>query len=434
MKKVCVVGLGYIGLPTAVMFANHEYMVHGVDVDAKTIKLLSSGQIHIEEPFLQEYLNSALEKGTFTVSNKPETADMFIIAVPSPIAEDKTANMDYIKAATKSIVPFVKKGDLVVLESTVPPRTVLDVMMPILEETDLELGTELLISHSPERVIPGKVFEELVKNNRIIGGLTEESAERTVSFYESFVKGEFYLTDVTTAEMVKVMENTYRDVNIAFANEIAKISESLGVDAWEAISLANQHPRVNIHTPGPGVGGHCIAVDPWFLVEKETELSRIIQMSRFTNDSMPSFTADKIEEMVHDIPNAKIAVFGLAFKGNIDDIRESPSMDVLAGLRAKSLTYSAFDPHVKENKVPFQTQSMEEALKDADVVVVLTDHNMFKKLDPKLVGRAMRHRIVFDTKNAIDRVGYEAAGFQVFRLGDGKRNPKKILKNEFTSN
>lgn len=424
MKKICVVGLGYIGLPTSVMFANHGYMVHGVDVNQRAVDLLSKGQIHIEEPFLQEYLTNAIEKGTFTVSTSPEEADMFIIAVPSPIAEDKTANMEYIRAATESIVPFVKKGDLVVLESTVPPRTVLDLMVPILETSKLELGSELFVSHSPERVIPGKVFEELVKNDRIVGGLNVESAEITIEYYKSFVKGDFFITDATTAEMVKVMENTYRDVNIAFANEIAKISDRVGVNAWEAIDLANHHPRVNIHKPGPGVGGHCIAVDPWFLVEKEKDLSKIIHLSRQTNDGMPEYTVQKIQEIASHIEKPKVAVLGLAFKGNIDDIRESPSMEVLTQLQEYGVNYTAYDPHVKENKVTGQTQSLDEAVSDADLIVILTDHQIFKDYQPEQLGATMENKIIFDTKNAINRAAYENAGFKVYRLGDGKENPK----------
>lgn len=425
MKKICVLGLGYIGLPTSVMFANHGYMVHGVDISERAVALLSKGQVHIEEPLLQDYLNRALEKETFTVSTVPEEADMFIIAVPSPIAEDKTANMDYIKAATKSIVPFLKKGDLVVLESTVPPRTVLDVMVPILNESGLELGTDLYVSHSPERVIPGKVFEELVKNDRIVGGLNDKSAEMTIEYYKSFVKGDFFITDATTAEMVKVMENTYRDVNIAFANEIAKISDQVGVDAWEAIDLANHHPRVNIHKPGPGVGGHCIAVDPWFLVEKQKELSKIILLSRQTNDAMPEYVVETIQEIVGQVENPKVAILGLAFKGNIDDIRESPSMEILEHLRAANVNYTAYDPHVKENKVIGQTQSLDEAIQNVDLVVILTDHQIFKDYLPEQLGANMANKIIFDTKNVMNRTAYETAGFSVYRLGDGKRNPEK---------
>ena len=425
MKKICVVGLGYIGLPTAVMFANHGYQVLGVDVSERAINLLSKGQVHIEEPGLQEYLTKSLVGGTFTVSTTPEEADMFIVAVPSPITADKTADMKYIEAATASIVPFLKKGDLVVLESTVPPRTVMDVMMPILAESNLEFGTELFVSHSPERVIPGKVFEELVNNSRIIGGINAESAERTREFYLSFVKGEFHMTDVTTAEMVKVIENTYRDVNIAFANEIAKMSENLGVNAWEAISLANHHPRVNIHFPGPGVGGHCIAVDPWFLVEKQTELAKIIHLSRLTNDGMPSFTVNKTLEILksNHVRNPRVVVLGLTFKSNIDDVRESPSMEIVEKLSHEDVNLVSFDPHVLENKVPSQTQSFEDAITHADTLVILTDHDYFKKLNPHTLAELMTTRIVLDTKNCINREEWEAAGFTVYKLGDGKGNP-----------
>jgi len=425
LKKICVVGLGYIGLPTAVMFANHGYQVLGVDVSERAINLLSKGQVHIEEPGLQDYLTKALVGGTFTVSTTPEEADMFIVAVPSPITSQKTADMKYIEAATASIVPFLKKGDLVVLESTVPPRTVMDVMMPILAEANLEFGTELFVSHSPERVIPGKVFEELVNNSRIIGGINKESAERTREFYLSFVKGEFHMTDVTTAEMVKVMENTFRDVNIAFANEIAKMSENLGVNAWEAISLANHHPRVNIHFPGPGVGGHCIAVDPWFLVEKQNELAKIIHLSRLTNDGMPNFTVNKTLEILksNHIRNPRVAVLGLTFKSNIDDVRESPSMEIVEKLSHEDVNLVSFDPHVLENKVPSQTQSFEDAITHADTLVILTDHDYFKKMNPHTIAELMTTRIVLDTKNCIDRQEWEAAGFTVYKLGDGKGNP-----------
>ncbi|QBP41775.1 nucleotide sugar dehydrogenase [Paenisporosarcina antarctica] len=425
MKKICVIGLGYIGLPTAVMFANHGYQVLGVDVSERAINLLSKGQVHIEEPGLQGYLNNALVQGTFTVSTTPEEADMFIVAVPSPITAEKTADMKYIESATASIVPFLKKGDLVVLESTVPPRTVMDVMIPILEQSKLEMGIELFISHSPERVIPGKVFEELVNNSRIIGGFNLESAERTKEFYQSFVKGEFHITDVTTAEMVKVIENTFRDVNIAFANELAKMSENLGVNAWEAISLANHHPRVNIHYPGPGVGGHCIAVDPWFLVEKQSELAKIIYLSRVTNDGMPKFTVEKILEIsrLNQIDNPRVSVLGLTFKANIDDIRESPSMEIVEQLSHEDIDLVSFDPHVKENKVPSQTQGFDEAITDSDIVVILTNHDYFTKINPHNIAELMSHPIVLDTKNAIDRKQWEDAGFTVYKLGDGKGNP-----------
>ncbi|MED3950763.1 nucleotide sugar dehydrogenase [Priestia aryabhattai] len=421
-KKLCVVGLGYIGLPTAVMFANHGLYVHGVDVNEKAVELIKNKQLHIEENGLQERLESAVDNGHFTVGTTAEEADIFIIAVPSPINEDKTANLNYVREATKSIVPYVRKGNLVILESTVPPRTVEDVMLPVLKETGLELGSELFVSHSPERVIPGKVFEELVNNDRIVGGINEESSRLTVELYKKFVKGNIHVTDATTAEMVKVIENTYRDVNIAFANELAKISEKIGVNAWEAIKLANYHPRVNIHLPGPGVGGHCIAVDPWFLTELQPELAKIISLSRQTNDSMPEYTALKTKSLLDEkgIQHGRVAVLGLAFKGNIDDMRESPSTDVLHHLEKLGVDYTAFDPHIKENKIERQTQSLDEAVAHADVILILTDHNEFKELLPSAVENHMRTKIIFDTKNCIQRDQWKAAGFDVVLLGDSK--------------
>ncbi|WP_176585216.1 nucleotide sugar dehydrogenase [Priestia megaterium] len=421
-KKLCVVGLGYIGLPTAVMFANHGLYVHGVDVNEKAVELIKNKQLHIEENGLQERLELAVDNGHFTVGTTAEEADIFIIAVPSPINEDKTANLNYVREATKSIVPYVRKGNLVILESTVPPRTVEDVMLPVLKETGLELGSELFVSHSPERVIPGKVFEELVNNDRIVGGINKESSRLTVELYKTFVKGNIHVTDATTAEMVKVIENTYRDVNIAFANELAKISEKIGVNAWEAIKLANYHPRVNIHLPGPGVGGHCIAVDPWFLTELQPELAKIISLSRHTNDSMPEYTALKTKSLLDEkgIQHGRVAVLGLAFKGNIDDMRESPSTDVLHHLEKLGVDYTAFDPHIKENKIERQTQSLDEAVAHADVILILTDHNEFKELLPSAVENHMRTKVIFDTKNCIQRDQWKAAGFDVVLLGDSK--------------
>ncbi|MBU8881100.1 nucleotide sugar dehydrogenase [Bacillus sp. FJAT-29790] len=421
-KKLCVIGLGYIGLPTAVMFANHGVKVHGVDINEKAVALIRNKQLHIEENGLQDRLNTAVDSGHFTVSTAPEEADVFIIAVPSPINADKTANLDYVRMATESIVPLVKKGNLVILESTVPPRTVEDVMMPVLEKTGLEIGTDLYISHSPERVIPGKVFEELVNNDRIVGGINEESSRLTEELYRIFVKGNIHITDATTAEMVKIIENTYRDVNIAFANELAKISDQVGVNAWEAIKLANYHPRVNIHLPGPGVGGHCIAVDPWFLVELQPELAKIVHLARKTNDSMPEYTARQVKSFLDkkNIAHGRVAVFGLSFKANIDDMRESPAMEVLKHLEELGIDYTAYDPHIKENNFSRQTQNIEEAVKHADLIIVLTDHNEFKAMNPEAFADQLRGKHIFDTKNCIVRPVWEKAGFEVTVLGDSK--------------
>ncbi len=421
-KSICVVGLGYIGLPTAVMFANHGHQVHGVDVNEKAIAMIQNKQLHIEENGLQERLNKAIDSGALTASTKPIKADVFIIAVPSPIKADKTADLEYVRKATASTVPFLEKGNLVILESTVPPRTVEDVMMPELIKSNLEIGRELFVSHSPERVIPGKVFQELVSNDRIIGGINEESARQTTELYKSFVEGEMHETDATTAELVKVMENTYRDVNIAFANELAKISQNIGVNVWEAIKLANFHPRVNIHFPGPGVGGHCIAVDPWFLVELDPEQAKIIHLARQTNDGMPSYTAQMTADILNakGIKDPKIAVLGLAFKGNIDDMRESPSVEVVEQMCDRQMNLMAFDPHIKVNNLPEQTQKLDEALSGASAILILTDHQAFKNIDPEDIKAQMKNHIIIDTKNCIDRVKWESAGFDVYVLGDAK--------------
>lgn len=419
-KSICVVGLGYIGLPTAVMFANHGVKVHGVDVNPAAVKSIQEKKLHIEENGLQERLNKAVDEGFLTASTTPVEADVFIVAVPSPINPDNTANLEYVRQATASIVPFLKKGNLVILESTVPPKTVEHIMLPELIKANLEFGVDLFVSHSPERVIPGRIFEELVNNDRIVGGIDETSAQMTKELYQTFVNGTIHLTDATTAELVKVMENTYRDVNIAFANELAKLAEKLDVNIWEAIKFANYHPRVNVHFPGPGVGGHCIAVDPWFLVELGGETAQIIHLSRNTNDSMPSFTAQKTQAILNQnkIAGGKVAVLGLAFKGNVDDMRESPSTIVIDELQNLGLDVISYDPHIKENKHATQTQSLEEATKDADIILVLTDHNEFKAMNAADI--TVKSKIVFDTKNCLKRDNWEEAGFQFHLLGDAK--------------
>ncbi|KYG90266.1 MULTISPECIES: nucleotide sugar dehydrogenase [Metasolibacillus] len=419
-KSICVIGLGYIGLPTAVMFANYGVKVHGVDLNPAAVKSIQEKRLHIEEEGLQERLNKAVDEGLLTASTSPQEADVFIVAVPSPINPDNTANLEYVRQATASIVPYIKEGNLVILESTVPPKTVEHIMLPELVKSGLEIGTQIYVAHSPERVIPGRIFEELVKNDRIVGGINEKSAQLTKELYETFVEGTIHLTDATTAELVKVMENTYRDVNIAFANELAKMAEKLDVNIWEAIKFANYHPRVNVHFPGPGVGGHCIAVDPWFLVEIGGGQAEIIHLSRNTNDGMPSYTAQKTQAILNqnNIAGATVGVLGLAFKGNVDDMRESPSTAVINELQNLGLKVVSFDPHIKENKHATQTQSFEEVVGVADILLCLTDHNEFKVLNPETL--ASHNKIVFDTKNCLNRAKWEQAGYQFHLLGDAK--------------
>lgn len=421
-KKLCVVGLGYIGLPTAVMFADCGIRVLGVDVNEEVVNRLNKKQLHIEEPGLPERLQAVVDKGLFRAATSPEEADAYILAVPTPIREDKTANLEYVRSAARSIVPFLRPGNLVILESTVPPRTVEDVLLPVLKESNLAIGEELFVAHSPERVIPGRLFAELVNNDRIVGGINRRSAEMAVEWYRAFVKGTIHITDATTAELVKVMENTYRDVNIALANELAQIAEKVGVDIWEAIQLANCHPRVNVHFPGPGVGGHCIAVDPWFIVEQAPELAKLIRLSRQINDGMPTVVANKVKFLVQSLglDHPKIAVWGLAFKGDIDDMRESPALYVIKALEANGYDYTVFDPHIHDSRVPKQVHRIDESVRGADMILVLTDHSYYKQVDVAKIKERMNHHYVIDTRHLLNREEWRQAGFTYLQLGDGK--------------
>lgn len=414
--KLCVMGLGYIGLPTAVMFAKHGVQVHGVDVNEKVISMLQNKELHIEEPGLKEMMAEVMDAGNLTVSTNADYADAFIIAVPTPINADKTANLNYVASATEMILPFVQKGNLVILESTVPPKTVENIMLPILEKSGLEIGEELFISHSPERVLPGKLFEELVENDRIVGGINEKSSEMTVELYKRFVKGTIHVTDSTTAEMVKLMENTYRDVNIAFANELARIAEKVGFNVWEAIDLANCHPRVNIHKPGPGVGGHCIAVDPWFIIEQAPEQSKLVSLSRDINDTTPYHVADSIVNLVKDEENPTVTVLGLAFKGNIDDMRESPSVEIVHYLQKQGLNLKIYDPYVTDT-IEGKVETIEEAVSNSNLAVILTDHNVFKELDFESLQKLMKNAVIYDTRNVIDKEKLTNLGYKVLTIG-----------------
>ena len=427
--ELCVIGLGYIGLPTAVMFAKHGVSVHGVDINPEIINKLTNGNIHIEEPGLQEMLNEVIDSQHISFGTSPKEADAFIISVPTPVNVDKSANVDYVIEATRSIVPYLKKGDLVVLESTVPPRTIEDVVLPVLKETGFDVKNDLFVSHSPERVLPGHLLEELVANDRIVGGINQESSIRTADLYRRFVKGNIHLTDSTTAEMVKLMENTYRDVNIAFANEMAKIAEYVGFDVWKAIELANCHPRVNIHKPGPGVGGHCIAVDPWFIYESAPSLANLIHLSRTTNDSMPSYIVDLVKKIVPpDASRPTVAVLGLAFKGNIDDMRESPSIEIINALK-ENYNVTIYDPHVK---LPFEgkVNTIEQAIENATAMLILTDHSEFSVIDPSKVKTVMMGNVVIDTRNIVDYEKWKSAGFNVITLGKPYIRSTQLILDE----
>lgn len=399
-KKMCVLGLGYIGLPTSAMFAKSGWEVLGVDVNPSIVEKLNNGDIHIEEEGLDKIVYEQVQKGTLKASLKPSNADCFIIAVPTPNNDNRSANLDYVIEATKSISPYINRGNTVIVESTIPPRTVDDVVAPILEQTGLSVGEDIYLAHCPERVLPGRILIELVENTRVVGGVNQKSAEKAAEIYKSFVQGEIILTSALSAEMSKLMENTYRDVNIALANELAKISERLGINTLEVIELANHHPRVNIHLPGPGVGGHCLAVDPYFIIEKAKEESVLISKAREINNSMPEFVVQQIQKIVPD-QKAKISVFGLAYKGNIDDIRESPALEIVNLLQQIGYSIGLYDPHVSQDKINYLMSSFEDAIEGAHCIVVLTDHNEFKQLNEEKLIKLMMEPNVFDTKNCV---------------------------------
>ena len=327
-KHICIIGLGYIGLPTASTFAKFGIRVTGVDNNSEVLEALQQGKVHIYEPGLSEMVSAAIKSGNLSVSAKPVEADAFIIAVPTPFYGEKKADLSFVRSAAESIVPVLREGNLVVLESTSPPLTTVDVVRPILEKSGLKAGVDFKLAYSPERVLPGQILKELIENARVIGGVDRSSAEAGRDLYGTFVKGDILLTDATTSEMVKLMENTYRDVNIAIANEFSRLADRFGVDVWEAIQIANRHPRVKILNPGPGVGGHCISVDPWFFVEAAPDLTPLIHTARKVNDSQPEFVLKIIERALGTLKGKRIAVLGLAFKPDVDDLRESPAIDV----------------------------------------------------------------------------------------------------------
>lgn len=415
--KICVVGLGYIGLPTSAMFATHGYQVVGVDVNARVVEALNQGKIIIEEPHLDVLVQEAVASGNLIADTKPQPADAYIIAVPTPITHDKKADMTYVIAATESIVPYLSEGNIVILESTSPTGTAEELMLPILMKSGLKIGEQLFVGHSPERVLPGQILHELVHNNRIVGGINRVSAEKIRDMYRAFVEGEIYLTDATTAEMCKMMENTYRDVNIALANELAKLSEKIGINVWEVIELCNKHPRVNIHQPGPGVGGHCLAVDPWFIVEKNPDTAKIIELARKTNDSMPHHVMDRVMHILKDVEGKKkVTVLGMTYKPNIDDMRESPIVELIHMLNEQAdYEVAVYDPHVIG--FPGQVQNLQDAATGSDILLLAVNHNEFANLPLAELSARMRNKNFYDTRNFVSEKLAQENGFTYYQLG-----------------
>ncbi len=419
-KTVCVIGLGYIGLPTASLLANNGFTVTGVDSKENLVKIVNDGGVHIEEPGLKALVNAAVHSGFLKASTEVQAADVFFIAVPTPVKlenGEKKVDLSFIEEAAFSIVPFLAKENLVILESTSPPGTTRDVVAPVLEQSGLKAGVDFYLAHCPERVLPGNTLRELIQNNRIIGGINQVSGEMAGELYQQFVEGKISVTDATTAEMVKLIENTYRDVNIALANEIAGVCEKAGVNAWEAVDLANLHPRVNLHKPGPGVGGHCISVDPWFLISAFKEETELISLGRSVNDRQPESVVKALKKYLQGIDNPVVTILGVAYKGNIDDTRESPALKVIELLEKEQISFKIYDPHV--TNFNHETKSLKEAFKGADCAVVLTDHDEFKFIYPRELAGLMRTPQVYDTRNCLDRRLWEKNGFNYYLLGAG---------------
>jgi UDP-N-acetyl-D-mannosaminuronic acid dehydrogenase len=388
MEKVCVVGLGYVGLPTASLLANRGFKVHGVDVNARVVGLINQGEVHITEPDLDVLVRAAVNSGNLTAGLDPLPADVFIIAVPTPFKDNHVPDISYVEAATRAIAPHIAEGNLIILESTSPVGTTEKVAVCLQElRPELDVDSSVYIAHCPERVLPGQTLKELVVNDRVIGGINSASAEKAAEFYRQFVTGEVLCTLSRTAELAKLAENAFRDVNIAFANELSIICDKLDIDVWELIKLANRHPRVKILQPGPGVGGHCIAVDPWFIVDSAPEEVRLIRMAREVNDSKPDFVVAKVKEAAAKFKEPKIACLGLSYKADIDDLRESPAVKIVEKiLEAQIGKVMIVEPQIntlpnalKKGKCYPSLVSLEESIKQSDVIVVLVAHSMFSR-------------------------------------------------------
>jgi UDP-N-acetyl-D-mannosaminuronic acid dehydrogenase len=389
-RKICIMGMGYIGLPTAALLANRGYQVHGVDINQHAIDTINRGEIHIVEPELDTFVSAAVQSGSLVANIEPSEADIFMIAVPTPFHADKIneitnspiPNIDYVVDATKQIASYIKPGSLILLESTSPVGTT-DMMASVLKKEGVDIDS-IFIAHSPERVLPGHIMRELIENDRVVGGVNDESTKKAAEFYRTFVEGEVLETTAKTAEMAKLTENSFRDVNIAFANELSILCDDMDIDVRELISLANRHPRVDVLNPGCGVGGHCISVDPWFIVDSANGKAKMIEQARRTNDYKSDWVVEKIknEAFIFEKDNgreATIACMGLAFKPDIDDLREAPALYIAQTLKAQGLEVLAVEPNISEHK-DFEIVNYLYAINEADVIVYLVGHKEFKSI------------------------------------------------------
>jgi UDP-N-acetyl-D-mannosaminuronic acid dehydrogenase len=393
---VCVVGLGYIGLPTAAVLASRGYTIHGVEVDVRAAEIINSGRAHIVEPDLDILVRAAVETRKLRAHPLPAEADVFLICVPTPVAAGHVPDLSYVERATESLCPHLRPGNLVILESTSPPGTTEKIANIVQKRTGLT-PAQVAYAHAPERVLPGQILREVVQNDRIVGGLDAQASERCAAFYRTFVAGQVHITTARMAETVKLVENAFRDVNIAFANELSVLADALSLDVWDLIALANRHPRVKILNPGPGVGGHCIAVDPWFLVHSAPELTPLMRQARETNSAKPAWVVERVKRRAARLKRARIACLGLAYKPDIDDLRESPAVEVVQHLAAEGdYELRVVEPNL-ETHPDFKLLPLHQALDGADIVLFLVAHRDFKTIPKPLLAE----KIIFDTCGAL---------------------------------
>ena len=396
-KKICVIGLGYIGLPTASLLGTKGFSVHGVDVSEHVVNTINEGNIHIVEPDLDIMVKSAVNAGNLKAGLEPVEADVFIIAVPTPFKGDYEPDLSFVESATRLISPYIKPGNLVILESTSPVGTTDEVVAKILKDNGHDTDKDVFVAHCPERVLPGRILVELVENDRIVGGVNPLATEKAIEFYNSFVRGEVLATDSRTAEMAKLTENSSRDVSIAFANELSIICDNEGINVWELISLANRHPRVNILKPGPGVGGHCIAVDPWFIVARSPEHAKLIKTARLVNDAKPDWVIEKVKSRAEKFKHPVIGCLGLAFKADVDDLRESPSVDIVRKLIKQNVGEILISEPNLQSHDEFDLLSCEEVIRRADIVLLLVDHKEFKGIKTL----ELNEKVLIDTRGTL---------------------------------
>lgn len=428
--NVAVIGLGQIGLPTAVVFAYKGFSVIGVDVNVDKTIVVSEGKSPFKEPSLANLLTKVVAEERLKLSNDVTSATkqshIVIVAVPTPIRSDYSrVNLNYITCALNDIKAGLHRGQLIVIESTIPPGTTLSFVKPLLEESGLKVGVDIYLAHVPERIAPGRAVEELLNSPRVVGGADPESTRRAIEVY-SKVNPNLYPTDATTAEFTKLIENTFRDINIAYANLLALMAQNIGVDVYEAIRLANTHPRVNIHMPGAGVGGPCLTKDPHMLASLFSDLwaTELIRFARKINDYMPKHTVELIKKALNEnnieLQKAKVAVLGAAYKGGIEDTRESPSRYIVNELLETGLTVCVYDPYTPETFGAEKANSLEEAAKNANAIVIVTDHPEFKTINLNTLGRIMRAKILIDGRRVIDPYQAYKAGFKYYGIGYGK--------------